>query len=265
MKINCKKIIKLFNKKLFFKIILKTYNIFLFYKYHFKCKIILKKINKLYKYKNISYLSNTKNKLSELCAKYGSDKGYFDINKKTPYNWKAHSYSNFYYNLFNHCKDKIELIFECGIGTNNENFISNMTLDGKPGASLRVWRDYFINSQVYGADIDKNILFKEDRIHTYYVDQTNQLSINKMWININKDNFDVIIDDGLHTLEGGLTLFENSFNKLKKNGIYIIEDVYPIYMNQLLNKLSDYNTELILFKDFYTRKKDSNLILIRKD
>ena len=35
----------------------------------------------------------------------------------------------------------------------------NMTASGKPGASLRVWRDYFNNAQVIGADIDKRILF----------------------------------------------------------------------------------------------------------
>ena len=33
-----------------------------------------------------------------------------------------------------------------------------MSINGKPGASLRAWRDYFVNSVVYGADIDKNIL-----------------------------------------------------------------------------------------------------------
>ena len=36
-----------------------------------------------------------------------------------------------------------------------------MTLNGKPGASLKVWKDYFVNAQIFGADIDRNILLKK--------------------------------------------------------------------------------------------------------
>ena len=54
-------------------------------------------------------------------------------------------------------------IFEVGLGTNNVDVPSNMGKDGKPGASLRAWRDYFPN-----ADIDTRILFKEDKIQTFY-------------------------------------------------------------------------------------------------
>ena len=61
-----------------------------------------------------------------------------------------------------------------------------MTLNGKPGASLKVWKDYFVNAQIFGADIDRNILFKEDRIETYHVNQLDQESIIKMWNNIKK-------------------------------------------------------------------------------
>jgi predicted dehydrogenase len=70
-----------------------------------------------------------------LCEKHGSDKGYINFEKNTPYGWKAHTYTNVYYNLFNHCKNEIKLIFECGIGSNNSNYISNMSLGGKPGGS----------------------------------------------------------------------------------------------------------------------------------
>ena len=139
-----------------------------------------------------------------------------------------------------------------------------MTSRGKPGASLRVWRDYFTNSLIYGADIDKNILFEEDRIKTFYVDQLNEFSIKEMWSNINKSNFDIILDDGLHTFEAGITLFLNSFNKLRKNGIYIIEDVDFMYIKKLADRLSKYNPEIIILNDNNTKHLNSNLILIRK-
>ena len=44
------------------------------------------------------------------------------------------------------------------------------------------------------------ILFNEDRIKTFYCDQTNSIEIQKMWKNIN-NNFDIIIDDASHISE----------------------------------------------------------------
>ena len=212
-------------------------------------------------------LYNTNNYLSELCELYGSDKGFVNIEKKTPYDWDPHAYSIIYNNLFSHCRENIKLVFECGIGTNNLNFESNMTLNGKPGASLKVWKDYFVNAQIFGADIDRNILFKEDRIETYHVNQLDQESIIKMWNNIKKKDFDLIIDDGLHNYKAALTLFLNSYEKLKKGGIYIIEDVDFEYLDQLKKALEIYNPEVLIINDNYSKNKlitNNNLIIIRK-
>ena len=260
-----KKFVKYIDKKIFFNFIKELYVII--YINFIKKNLFFLYANKNYNYKNFHYFNNSKNNLSSLCEKYGSDKGYLDFKKETLFGWKAHSYSNFYYHLFNHCKSEIKLVFECGIGTNNPNLISNMTSGGKPGASLTVWRDYFINSIVYGADIDKNILFEEDKIKTFYVDQLNEDSIRKLWSDINKSDFDLIIDDGLHTFEAGITFFLNSFDKLKKNGIYIIEDVDFIYISKLTKALSKYNPEIITLNDnlnSFSQHQNNNLILIRK-
>ena len=251
-----------FIDKILFNLLTKLYQIF--YRNFYKKIIFYIRINKNNNCRNICYFNNLKNDLSMLCEKHGSDKGYINFEKDTPYGWKAHTYTNVYYNLFNHCKNEIKLIFECGIGTNNPNINSNMTSRGKPGASLRVWRDYFTNSLIYGADIDKNILFEEDRIKTFYVDQLNEFSIKEMWSNINKSNFDIILDDGLHTFEAGITLFLNSFDKLRKNGIYIIEDVDFMYIKKLADTLSKYNPEIIILNDNNIKHLNNNLILIRK-
>ena len=105
------------------------------------------------------------------------------------------------------------------------NIKSNMTENAEPGASLRVWKDYFVNANIFGGDIDKNILFEEDRIKTYFVDQLNVSSIKIMWEKTGVEKFDIIIDDGLHEPKANLNFFFNSIHKLKENGIYIIEDV----------------------------------------
>ena len=129
-----------------------------------------------------------------------------------------------------------------------------------------MWRDYFPNAEIYGADIDKDILFKSERIKTFHVDQLDPSSLEKMWKNINVDNFDIIIDDGLHTLEAGICMFENSFNKLRNGGIYIIEDVDPSYLKELSIYLGvKNNIEIVVLKSKNKKLlRDNNLIVIRK-
>lgn len=218
-------------------------------------------------FKSTNYYSNY-NILSELCEKYGSDKGFVNQDSYKTYNWRPHSYTTFYDSIFSLSRDNIKRVFELGVGTNNVNFKSNMTENGKPGASLRVWRDYFINADIYGADIDKDILFKEERIKTFHVDQLDQNSIKKMWNNIQTEQFDIIIDDGLHELDASLNFFFNSFCKLRKNGIYIIEDVQTKNVKILQCKLKNYTPTVVLTSFLNKSNKfsgDGCLIFIKKN
>lgn len=171
-------------------------------------------------------------KRTELCnifSSYGSDKG------------NHHNYSTFYDYIFSSIRDKKLNIFEVGLGTNNINIPSNMGLNGKPGASLRGWKEYFKNSMIYGADVDKGCLFEEDRIKTYYTDQTNKEVIAECWgqPELSGIKFDILIDDGLHEYNANRNFFENSVNKLKKGGIYILEDISEEYLDKVENWFGD--------------------------
>lgn len=255
-----KNIIKTIDKIFFFNFLYNLKKKFL----HLKSKFFLNKIE----YRFIFFYENKKSILGSLCDKYQCDKGYFDLSSRIFYkNLHPHTYADFYSLLFDHCRYDVKKVFECGIGTNNPNLPSSMGAQYKPGSSLRVWRDYFINAHIYGADIDKNILFEEERIKTFEVNQLNNLSIKKMWENIKIENFDLIVDDGLHTYDAGVTLFENSYHKLKKNGLYIIEDVCPSYLSSLSNFfIKNYETKVVALKS--NKKKlliDNNIILIKKD
>ena len=222
---------------------------------------------KSFDYKYINHYNYKKTLLSELCDKYGSDKGYNKIENRIFYNnWHPHNYTDYYSSLFDHARNDIKKIFECGIGTNNPDIPSSMGIEYEPGGSLKMWRDYFPNAEVYGADIDKNILFESERIQTFYVNQLEKDSIKKMWDNIGEDNFDVIIDDGLHTYDAGKCMFDNSFNKLRVGGIYIIEDVDPFYLHDLSSYLgSKNNIEIITLKSKDKKfLRDNNLIIVRK-
>jgi hypothetical protein len=182
------------------------------------------------------------NILNELCDKYGSDKGSVKDDSLF-YSHTAHNYTKIYASLFAKIKNNKLTIFECGLGTNNPEIPSSMGIYGKPGASLRVWKDYFSNSKIYGADIDKEILFTEDRIVTSFMDQTDSDSVAEFW-NLHNIFPNIIIDDGLHEFYAGVSLFENSFDRLAKDGIYIIEDIdkndvekYKEYFNNNPNVL----------------------------
>ena len=149
-----------------------------------------------------------------------SDKGHVDICNV------HHNYTTFYYSIFKDMCNKNLRIFELGLGTNNVNLPSNMGSNGRPGASLYGWSEFFPNSDIFGADIDSGILFNTDKIKTFYCDQTKPEIIKYMWSDPNlQENFDIIIEDGLHEFHANVCFFENSIHKLKPNGYFIIEDI----------------------------------------
>jgi hypothetical protein len=177
--------------------------------------------------------SKKSSKLAALCDLYGSDKG-SNLTINHPYAWDPHRYTDLYEMLFYGNEDEITSVFECGIGTSNASFPANMGPAGQPGASLRVWRDYFPNAIIYGADIDRDVLFKEERIETFYMDQLDPNSIESATQKFQAGAFDLMVDDGLHTYDAAITLFLNSSHLLSPRGIYVIEDVTPKSMSQIL-------------------------------
>lgn len=213
----------------------------------------------------LSYKKDSGNIFSNLCDRYGSDKGSLEASGHV-YPWEAHTYADLYSFLFDHCRQHVTKVFECGIGTNQPDLASSMGGKGKPGASLRVWRDYFPKAIVIGADIDRSILFSEDRINTCYLDQTDTPSILDMWSKLQISDFDLMVDDGLHTYESSINLFENSISQLSRNGIYIIEDVsltdlarYKEYFDS-----RDYFTSYVSLFRPNAGLDNNNVVLIRQ-
>lgn len=172
----------------------------------------------------VNMLSPTK--MCRVMTKYGSDKG------------RLNNYTPIYSALFREHYDRPLLIFELGLGTNNTALPSNMGPYAAPGASLRAWRDLFPRALVYGADIDRNILFREDRIETFFCDQLDPAAVQGLWSNPGLQNgADVIIDDGLHTLQANITFLEESLDRLRPGGVYIIEDILGNDIDELYEQL----------------------------
>jgi hypothetical protein len=153
---------------------------------------------------------------TEMCrvmTKFGSDKG-------------SNKYTTIYSALFNDRRGETLKILELGMGTNNLNVLSNMGVFGAPGASHRGWRQLFPKSLIYGADIDRGILFEEERIKTFYCNQLDKNAIDALWSHPElRDGADIIIEDGLHTFEANISFLEASLSRLRPGGIYVIEDI----------------------------------------
>jgi len=92
------------------------------------------------------------------------------------------------------------------------------------GESLKMWEEYFINSNVYGIDItDQYIkdLIAENKYNIIIGDASSENILK----HLNDLIFDVIIDDGSHLINDQINSFNILKNRMKPNGIYIIEDV----------------------------------------
>lgn len=150
---------------------------------------------------------------------------------------------------------------------------------GSWAGSLLGWKYYFQNSKIYSADFDKNFLYNDERITSYYVDQENKDSIISLWDNMININFDIIIDDGPHTYTSNYLFYINSIQKLKQYGIYIIEDVNLDFIDCLYNEINSYNSQNNITCDIvkliipYPKKfthpsndilKMNNLIILKK-
>jgi predicted transposase YbfD/YdcC len=203
--------------------------------------------------------------LCEIMGRNKSDKGHIDIMSC------KHNFTTFYHSIFNNIKNNNINIFELGLGTFYSDISSNMGPNGTPGASLYGWSEYFKNANIYGADIDKRILFNTDRIKTFYCDQTDKNSILSMWnlSELSNIKFEIILEDALHTFEANKCFFENSIHKLSKTGYYIIEDIriYEFhYFEEQIKRWEEEYPELLftLLKVPSTvNVKDNNLLVVK--
>jgi hypothetical protein len=196
-------------------------------------------------------------KLCDIMKKHGSDKSS---------DW--HNYTITYFDLFSKYENENINIFELGLGTNNLDVPSNMGSNYSTGASVRGWKEFFKNANIYGADVDKRILFTEDRINTFYVDQTNFIDIAAMWNDslLRDVTFDIMIDDGLHEKHSTVNFFIQSYFKLKIKGIYIIEDIQIKEIEQFekaLNKLKNIlNFNFEIKNIFHEKNNVDNVIAV---
>ena len=181
--------------------------------------------------------------LCEIAYKYGTD--------KCPQ--LDHTYTPFYYKRFNPIKDKIKKVLEIGIG--DERYRRNNRASAPElGASLKMWRDFFPNAQIYGVDIDPDTIFQDERIETHLCDAADEEALKNLLDKIGTD-IDVVIDDGSHARSHQVRSCRILKKYLKKDVIYVIEDVKRV--DYVLQKLRQYKCELPELAKLHRRRTNT--------
>lgn len=191
--------------------------------------------------------------LCKLALKYGTD--------KCPQ--LKHSYTPFYYKLFKDKRQEVKKVLEMGIGyfpgmpEKTVIFDPRLQRQYHRGASLYMWRDFFPNAQIFGADNHPETLFEDDRIKTFLCNEIKKEDIMGLIINTGSD-IDLFLDDGNHNSRRQIFLAKNLLPLLKRDVIYIIEDVK--YPEIIVSALSEYDCQV---SQFPPKCKDDRLIVVR--
>lgn len=169
--------------------------------------------------------------LSELVDNTRTDKG------------TAHSYLELYDTLFSSKIKTATNIFEIGIQT---------------GGSIKLWYDYFVNADIYGVDITpiKDMweeIKNKDRIHLGRFDAYEESFVKTCLSNI---KFDIILDDGPHTLLSMKKFIKLYLPLLKEDGILVIEDIQAIEWIDTLK--SDIPDDLKQYVEVYDLREKKN-------
>lgn len=163
--------------------------------------------------------------LDEIGLKYNTDKCSMD-----------HNYLIHYQNYIGHLNPK--KLLEMGI---------------YQGASLKLWYDYFPETQILGIDLHDYTHLNNDRTQTMAancelrtVDEFDNSVINPWLQKLYNDfpggrvglneiierhgsSWDIILDDGPHTQRSNQVMLGYLFPQVKSGGIYIIEDLHTSY------------------------------------
>jgi hypothetical protein len=136
--------------------------------------------------------------LKELCVQHGTDKAW-------------HRYPEIYDEIFRTRRLSVKKVLEIGV---------------LGGASMRMWRDYFINAIIYGIDSNAECLNQSsDRIVCFQAQQAERAQL-QAFINQCGTGFDIVVDDGSHFYVDQQVSFGFLFPHLVSKGWYVIEDIY---------------------------------------
>lgn len=120
------------------------------------------------------------------------------------------------------------------------------------GGSLATWKKYFKDPQVTGVDIDPACKqFEANGVNIRIGSQDDKgflLSVEKEF-----GPFDIIIDDGGHTMHQQILTFETLYPLLKEEGIFVIEDIQTSYWSEFGGGYGRGGTAIEMIKNLIDR------------
>lgn len=161
----------------------------------------------------------------------------------------GHSYiSNFYEDAFAKYRDKPITLLEIGIAR---------------GDSLLLWDKYFINNQLICGLDNYNMMSTEvqnhPKIKKLFTDAYSEHAANIL------PSFDIIIDDGPHSLESQQKAIQLYLSKVNPGGIFVIEDIQEESSIDILkNTLPEQFKNYCKFIDlrFVKNRKDDMMFIV---
>ncbi len=97
------------------------------------------------------------------------------------------------------------------------------------GGSLQMWKNYFGDrAKIYGIDINPHCKeLEEENVEIFIGSQSDRKFLRQVKESI--PPIDILIDDGGHTMKQQIVTFEELFDHVKDNGVYLCEDLHTSY------------------------------------
>ncbi len=185
--------------------------------------------------------------LNYLFQHFNSDKGKKFVNQYARFSKKnndlinGHNYSSYYEKYFKKIKNKKLDILELG------------AFKGNATASLFF---YFKNSTIYSSDLYPDLFtYNSKRINNFFMDNSDKKNFELLPEN---KKYDIIVEDAGHYLKDQIVSLFALFPKLKKNGIYIVEELDFPDTRKDMNLSNDKNTLYNILNLIKKKKKFSS-------
>ncbi|MBG6109813.1 hypothetical protein IWX84_000674 [Flavobacterium sp. CG_9.10] len=126
-------------------------------------------------------------------------------------------YFDIYDFWFNKYKNKPIVILEIGV---------------YQGGSLNMWRDYFgEEAQIFAIDINPMCKqFETEKTKIFIGSQEDKEFL--AYVKTQVPKFDILIDDGGHTMNQQIVSFEELYSHIKDDGLYLCEDLHTSYWKE---------------------------------
>ncbi len=123
-----------------------------------------------------------------------------------------HGYLPHYERRFRHLRQEPITLLEIGVW------------DGK---SLKTWRDFFPQGQIYGLDLVPEHIVTDERIESFLGDQSDAVFLAK--VAKATGPLDFVVDDGGHRADQHIASFDVLWQHIKPGGWYCIEDAFTLF------------------------------------